>query len=164
MADIEGDTDVDYATSLARKFTILDALKFVSLAWSEVTTEAIKACFANCGFLEVPLPAFLDLEEENLCQIVARVSIRQLEVEENLDCFVTIETEDDFELVLASNFAENAEEVEDDPPTTEQINDLPITKMTFNDVKSGLLDMANYFEENGMVETTSDLAFLIKRN
>lgn len=165
LAQIEGVINVEYAASLAKKFTVLDALKFVSLAWNEVTAETIKACFSNCGFLEVPLPVVPDVEEENLRQIVERVGIRQIEVEENLDCFISMETDEDFERILSSNSADNVEETEEaeeadyDPPMTEQLNDLPVTKMTFSDVKSSLLHIANYFDDNGMVEKSSVLRF-----
>ena len=159
LADIEDNEDVEHASSLAKKFTMLDAIRFVSLAWSEVSTETIKACFANCGFKEAPASQEADAEEENLRCIVQRVGIHQLLIEENLDCFRTLDLDEDLSMVFAEkSITSESEDTEDDPLSSANVvNDATVSRMSFQDVKSRLLDMARYFEESGMVEKSSIL-------
>ena len=77
----------------AKKFTVLDAINFVSRSWVEVTAETIAKCFRNSGFdweeddEERSDDATNDDVDESLGQYLAQVGITEPVLEENVDAF-----------------------------------------------------------------------------
>ena len=89
----------DHACVLARKFTILDAMRFIIQSWTEVRKETISACFRNPGFT-LPDDANFDPSEENIEESLESM-LQQINpgesipiFEDNLECYEPVPSED----------------------------------------------------------------------
>ena len=119
---IDEDNPDQHASDLAKKFTVLDAINFVSRSWVEVTAETIAKCFRNSGFdweeddEERSDDATNDDVDESLGQYLAQVGITEPVLEENVDAFEPLDGDNVIGyLIKENNEKDMVEEVDVEP-------------------------------------------------
>ena len=80
-----------YANDLAKKFTILDAMKFITQSWAEVKKTTIMACFKNAGFCFEPnnvSEVLDDGADDDLAEILQSIFLEEEPYfEQDLECY-----------------------------------------------------------------------------
>ena len=161
-----------YANDLAKKFTILDAIKFIIQSWAEVKKTTITTCFKNAGFCSEGNNISEALEDDvadDLAQMLQSISLEDVPYfEEDLECYAPFDQDIVDYVYKEYECTESNEELEDDGEELieeEAIDEENITereKVSHDDALSLLRTLEVYYEQQGEIIKVGNVSKMMR--
>lgn len=153
-----------HASNLAKKFMVLDAIKFVNKSWHLVKAETIQTFFAQCGF---PIPTFQEQEtteileqEQELALVAEKIGLdrSKLVVEEHLsECDAQVEANLIGQLVNKFIGTSSEDEMGKIASETANIEPQQPNVITFVQAKTMVSDLIAFTKANSFFSKEMDL-------